>query len=218
MDIFSFTFNSKSNTFEINFNDVIYFMQIDKASFSNIKADYENAYVFDINNNINLAVFEETNKLNISLSKEDFTPQSITINFSDVTEIATNSSLGIIHFNDNNNLKIQTFDCTLIKVNTNSIRIKFNNKLSKIVIFREGSFSIFSPAVDSDPQPEPPVSILTDVSAFVLSGSRGPEFSLGLFDEYTDGLHLRARPIRLGLPVISMVPSYSPNLTEQDLT
>jgi hypothetical protein len=49
---------------------------------------------------------------------------------------------------------------------------------------------------------------------FVPIGSRGPEFSLGIFDKISPFSH--PRPIRFGVPIISTVPAHGESLTNTE--
>jgi hypothetical protein len=51
-----------------------------------------------------------------------------------------------------------------------------------------------------------------DSNIFVPIGSRGPEFSIGIFDH----AWTHPRPIRFGVPVISTVPAHGEDLTDEE--
>ena len=93
--------------------------------------------------------------------------------------------------------KINSFKNNVLSINTQSIDLKIDFCLSKDFKQLDVSNSFKTLTVTSN--------------IFVPIGSRGPEFSLGIFDKISPFSH--PRPIRFGVPVISTVPAYGEDLT-----
>lgn len=211
-------FDKKLNKFALQFENDTLELEISNINAKNLISDLENVCIFDIQGNQNLAIYEEQDKINISFSQNDFKIISLNLKFVNAIDITNNLNYAAIYLKNEKVIKLQTIDCEITSNSNCILTIICKNQSSKIEIFENSSFSALTAAVAPDPDPDPPVSILSLTDTFVLSGSRGPEFSLGIFDEYTDGVHYRPRPIRLGVPVISTVPVYGENLTEEELT
>ncbi len=211
-------FNKENNRFQFHLDDKIIELSIDKLNSRNLHAELGDAFIFKLESKSNIAVYEENEKIIISFSKDNFEIQSLNLKLHNVIDCAHNLNYAIIYLQEDKTLKLQAIDCKIKSYCDGSLTILCNNNNSKIELFSEGSFSTLTAAVADDPIPDPPVSILSLTDTFVISGSRGPEFSLLVCDDYTDGVHSRPRPVRLGVPVISTVPVYSPNLSEEELT
>jgi hypothetical protein len=214
----NFKFNNEENNFIFSLGDVSFSLQISNVNHANLVSSLENAFIFAIEEKTNLAIYEEFGKINIAFSQNSFNIKSIKLNFSNIIDISYNSNYAAIYLNDNTTVKLQAIDCKITSFGNNSLTVTCNGPSSKIEIFDQGSFSSLTAAIAPDPEPDPVVSILSATDTFVIAGSRGPEFSLGIFDDYTDNVHYRGRPIRLGVPVISTVPVYDPTMPEEDLT
>lgn len=217
-NILNFKFDNKSNCFDFNFESASLCLQIENVSNSNLIASLDDAYIFKIADKTNIAVYEENEKINVSFSQNNFELTALKFKFFNIKDVSFNINFAAIYLNDNKTIKLQVVDCKIVGFSNNILTILCNSISSKIEIFEQGSFTSLTAAIAPDPEPDPEVSILSLTDTFVTSGSRGPEFSLGIFDDYTNGVHSRSRPIRLGVPVISTVPAYGIDLSEEDLT
>lgn len=211
-------FDSDKNYFTFDCENTSFNLQIDNVNSSNLIGSLDNAFIFTIAEKTNIAIYEEFDKINISFSQESFDLKSLKLKFSNIQDLAHNNAYAVIYLEGGSTVKLQAIDCKIVSFTNNTLLIICNGPSSKIEIFEEGEFSSLTAAIAPDPEPDPVVSILSETDTFVIAGSRGPEFSLGIFDDYTDNVHYRGRPIRLGVPVISTVPVYHPNMSEEDLT
>jgi len=210
-----FKFDKKTNLFEFDSNNAKFQLSINNVNANNFIADLDEAIIFKLENKLNLAIYSENDKINFSLSQQDFKITNVELTFIGIIEISSNNNFAIISINENDFIKLQTIDCNIIKISESCLSILFDSPGARIEIFDTLPFSALTALEEGDP----PVSILANTEAFVLPGARGPEFSLGFFDSYSSAnKHQRGRPIRLGVPVISMVPVYSPNMPQEELT
>lgn len=214
----NFKFDNEKNYFTFNCETTFFNIQIENVNSSNLIGSLDNAFIFSIEDKTNLAIYEEFDKINIAFSQDNFNVKSIKLKFSNIKDLAFNINYAAIYLDDNITIKLQAIDCKIANYSDNTLVIICNGPSSRIELFEQGTFSSLTAAIAPDPDPDPVVSILSETDTFVIAGSRGPEFSLGIFDDYTDNVHYRGRPIRLGVPVISTVPVYHPNMSEEDLT
>jgi hypothetical protein len=212
----NFQFDKKTNKFLIDLTDSHVEFEINKITSDKLIANLDDAVIFKVDDNKNLAVYSENDKINISYSQNDFKIQEFSIKFYDIKDFVFNLNIAIVLFDNKPSIKLQAIDCRFLKFENNTLKIVCDSPTAKIEIFDKDQFSALKAAIAPDDTPTPPMSMLTVTEAFVLPGSRGPEFSIGLFDSYDEIDHTRPRPIRLGVPVISTVPAFSYDLNEQD--
>jgi hypothetical protein len=214
----NFNFDNEKNYFTFNCGKTFFNLQINNLDKSNLIGSLDNAFIFTIADKTNLAIYEEFEKVNISFSQDGFNLKSIKLKFINIKDLAYNANYAVIYLQDDSTIKLQAIDCKIVSFSDDTLVIICNGPSSKIEMFEQGVFSPLAAAIAPDPDPDPVVSILSETDTFVIAGSRGPEFSLGIFDDYTDNVHYRGRPIRLGVPVISTVPVYHPEMSEEDST
>jgi len=211
---FDFSFNKTTNKFELKIEDKPFELEIINLQSSNLLADLDDAYIFKLSDELNFAIYQEDNSILINLSQINFKVITLSLKFTNIYDISHNANLAIIHVDSETHFKIQCIDCKFTKLLDNTLSIIFDSSASRVEFFRDKNFTIQT-ALEEDPI----ASILADTEFFALPESRGVEFSLGIFDKKDEsGVFSGGRPIRLGVPVISMVPVFREDLTLEELS
>ena len=120
------------------------------------------------------------------------------------TKVIGNSAFATIQ---DKNIEFKVFDGKVISFKNNILSISSQSIDLKIDILLYEDFKQLN--LDEE------FKALTITSnIFVPIGSRGPEFSLGIFDKISPFSH--PRPIRFGVPIISTVPAHGESLTNTE--
>lgn len=220
------------NKFILSIDDNEIVFQVLSSDFKLI-GELDDIYIYEMAEDFK-AVFEKVDSKIVLTFYFESNNKNLNLHVENLTSLLTNDNFYILK-TKNSSIKINNIDCKVFENHkTISINI-FKNQAS--LIFEENTnlnlnnqvFSSFLAA--EDPENIPPVEIIVpggnfttlvddDVFHYVSPFTRGPEFSLGIFD--LDGEPTissggkRPRPVRLGVPVISMVPAYSNSLPEDD--
>jgi hypothetical protein len=158
---------------------------------------------FRIEENYHAAVFADKNKVHILYTQNDPKVRIINIEFSNLENTTFNGDKAYATIN-NQNIEIKVFDGKIVSFKNNILSINSQALDLKIDIYLSSDFAKLD--VSDDFQ-----TLTVTSNIFVPIGSRGPEFSLGIFDRISPFSH--PRPIRFGVPIISTVPSYNDSLT-----
>jgi len=212
-----FDFNKENNLITIKQNALELNFRISIINSDLIIAELDDAIIFKVAEKLNLAIYEENENVFISLSQNKDSDQKIFLEFENVEDVALNENQAAIYLTNENYIKLQAIDAKILSFKNNKLLIEFSRIGGKLEFLTNNkNFSALRNLEEQDPAA--PVTILTNTESFVFAGSRGPEFSLGMFDSYENAAHKRGRPIRLGVPVISTVPAYDATLSGADLT
>ncbi len=213
----NFSFDEEKNTFKFICGETFFELEISDLGKGNLVGSLDNAFIFRIEDKTNIAVYEEFDKINISFSQDNFNVKNLKLKFLNIKDLAYNTNHAAIYLENNAAIKLQAIDCKIYSFSHGELTIICNDPSARIELFEQGAFSSLTAAIAPDPDPDPVVSILSATDTFVIPGSRGPEFSLGIFDEFS-GNFRKGRPIRLGVPIISTVPVFDPDLSLEELT
>ena len=161
------------------------------------------AVAYRIEENYHAAVFADNQIIHFLYTQDSPKVRVINIEFDILqnTKVVGNTAYATV---DDKNIEIKVYDGkinsfknNILSINTQSIDLKID-------------FSLLKEFKQLDLNEE--FKTLTVASnIFVPIGSRGPEFSLGIFDKISPFSH--PRPIRFGVPIISTVPAYGEDLT-----
>lgn len=230
MNILEFTKLDNENKFGIGVDNHIFSFKLASAPESAFIGEIENILIYDLNDNAKCTI--EVTESQIVLTFYVDVSQQI-FEFEIFGSISTKFNKNLLTLsNYDKELQIEAKDCLFIDYQKSNLKINVIGNEATLT-FRKPSVK-FKPFLaiddggngssDEDYVEEIIVpggnfeSFVDDnVSFEVPVSQRGPEFSLGVFDlegEPTSGK--RARPVRLGVPVISMVPAFSNNLKEVD--
>lgn len=219
MDENKFLLNTieNSNVFTIELKDEAISVSLLEVPNNSMLGNIGDAVVFKIEENFNCAVYQDNNLIIVNYNQTFPKVRNVHLKFDNSFNVSFNDNFAFLH-TEKNNIKLECFDARFVNFTNGILTIFTSSESFKINFFQEGAFSQFT-AVEADPVPDPPVSMFTSTEVFVPAGSRGPEFSIGLFDTYDTAAqnHERVRPIRLGVPVISTVPVFDLNLPDDEL-
>ncbi len=164
------------------------------------------AVAFRIEENYHAAVFADKNKVNFLYTQNDPKVRIINIEFDNLenTILSGTKANAIIN---KKNIEIKVSDGKIISFKNNVLSISSQALDLKIDFYLVSEFTKLD--VSDDFQ-----ALTVTSNIFVPIGSRGPEFSLGIFDKIGPFSH--PRPIRFGVPIISTVPSYGEGLTSTE--
>jgi len=203
----NFSFDEEKNTFKFICGETFFELEISDLGKGNLVGSLDNAFIFRIEDKTNIAVYEEFDKINISFSQDNFNVKNLKLKFLNIKDLAYNTNHAAIYLENNTAIKLQAIDCKIYSFSHGELTIICSDPSARIELFEQGAFSSLTAAIAPDPDPDPVVSILSATDTFVIPGSRGPEFSLGIFEYWYDSIPTGTRPIRLGVPVISTNPT-----------
>ena len=103
------------------------------------------------------------------------------------------------------NIAIDVIDGTIVTFNKGILTLNTSSPDLRIEMYQVDSNKDFAALNYFSP-------LTIDSNIFVPIGSRGPEFSIGIFDH----VWTHPRPIRFGVPVISTVPAHGEDLTDEE--
>ena len=164
------------------------------------------AIAFRIEENYHAAVFVDKQKIHFLYTQDSPKVRIVNIEFDIIqnTKVIGNSAFATIQ---DKNIEFKVFDGKIISFKNNILSISSQSIDLKIDILLYEDFKQLN--LDEE------FKALTITSnIFVPIGSRGPEFSLGIFDKISPFSH--PRPIRFGVPIISTVPAHGESLTNTE--
>ena len=164
------------------------------------------AIAFRIEENYHAAVFADKQKIHFLYTQDSPKVRIVNIEFDIIQNIKVigNSAFATIQ---DKNIEFKVFDGKVISFKNNILSISSQSIDLKIDILLYEDFKQLN--LDEE------FKALTITSnIFVPIGSRGPEFSLGIFDKISPFSH--PRPIRFGVPIISTVPAHGESLTNTE--
>lgn len=227
MNILEFTKIDNENKFEIAIDGSKFSFKIISAPQSAFIGEIENIFIYDLNDNAKCTIETLESKIILTFYM-DVSQQIFEFEISGSKSTKFNNNLLNLSNNDKQ-LQIESNNCSFINFQNNLLRVQvLSNEATLTFQKPDSQFKSLLAISDENVVPGDTEEVIVPGDSFtsftddgvsfkVPTFQRGPEFSLGVFDldgEPTGGK--RARPVRLGVPVISMVPAYSDNLGEAD--
>ena len=162
------------------------------------------AIAYQIEENFHIALYAENNKLNILYTQESPKVRSINIKLESFESFnfQKNKAIGKL---GKLNIAIDVIDGTIVTFNKGILTLNTSSPDLRIEMYQVDSNKDFAALNYFSP-------LTIDSNIFVPIGSRGPEFSIGIFDH----VWTHPRPIRFGVPVISTVPAHGEDLTDEE--
>lgn len=162
------------------------------------------AIAYQIEENFHIALYAENNKLNILYTQESPKVRSINIKLESFESLnfQKNKAIGKL---GKLNIAIDIIDGTIVTFNKGILTLSTSSPDLRIEMYQVDSNKDFAALNYFSP-------LTIDSNIFVPIGSRGPEFSIGIFDH----VWTHPRPIRFGVPVISTVPAHGEDLTDEE--
>ena len=162
------------------------------------------AIAYQIEENFHIALYAENNKLNILYTQESPKVRSINIKLESFESFNFQKNKAIGKFGKLN-IAIDVIDGTIVTFNKGILTLSTSSPDLRIEMYQVDSNKDFVALNYFSP-------LTIDSKIFVPIGSRGPEFSIGIFDH----VWTHPRPIRFGVPVISTVPAHGEDLTDEE--
>lgn len=164
------------------------------------------AIAFKIEESYHAAVFADKQIIHFLYTQDSPKVRIINIEFDILqnNKVVGNSAFATVN---NKNIEIKVFDGKITSFKNNVLTVSTQAIDLKINLFLFEDFKSLS--TDDDFQ-----ALTVTSNIFVPIGSRGPEFSLGIFDKISPFSH--PRPIRFGVPIISTVPAHGESLTSTE--
>lgn len=161
------------------------------------------AVAYRIEENYHAAVFADKQIIHFLYTQDSPKVRIVNIEFDILqnTKFIGNTAYATVN---NKNIEIKVYDGKIISFKNNILSINSQSIDLKV------DFSLLSEFKQLDLSDDFKTFTVTS-NIFVPIGSRGPEFSLGIFDRISPFSH--PRPIRFGVPIISTVPAYGEDLT-----
>lgn len=162
------------------------------------------AIAYQIESNYHIALYAENNKLNILYTQEDPKVRSVNLKIESFESFnyQKNKAIGKL---GKLNIAIDIIDGSIVAYNKNILTISTSSSDLRLEIYQVENNKDFEALNYFSP-------LTVDSNIFVPIGSRGPEFSIGIFDH----IWTHPRPIRFGVPVISTVPAHGDDLTDEE--
>lgn len=227
MNILEFKKIENENKFEIGIDKNIFSFKIISAPQNAFIGEIENILIYDLNDDSKCTVEVLDSKIILTLYT-NVQQQMFEFEITGARSVKFNNNF-LTLANIYENLKIISNNCSFIDYRNGLLKVQvLENEATLVFESINAEFKSMLAITDDVQIPDDSVEVIVpgdsftsfvdDITIFeVPTFQRGPEFSLGVFDldgEPSSGK--RARPVRLGVPVISMVPAYSDNLGEAD--
>lgn len=236
MNILEFKKIENENKFEIGIDKNIFSFKIISAPQNAFIGEIENILIYDLNDDSKCTVEVLDSKVILTFYM-DVNQQTFEFEISGSKSTKFNNNLLNLSNNDKL-LQIESNNCSFLDYKNNILKVQVLSNEATLTFKRPfAQFKSFVAITDGVTNPDDTVENIVpgdteevivpgdsftsfvddDVTYQVPTFQRGPEFSLGVFDlDGEPAAGKRARPVRLGVPVISMVPAYADNLGEAD--